>query len=148
MSQEINRIRELEDEIISLRRRINELETDKNLPSGARAEQPVDVTPIDQADVTLRRLVQRIAMILQAEKILIMFQVFHHLLELKMKNYRPSKFVQLMEFLGKFFEMANPLSITILKVKPKQRKKHTDCSAFRTECVFLWSLKSVMKRIV
>jgi two-component system phosphate regulon sensor histidine kinase PhoR len=73
MSQEINRIRELEDEIISLRRRINELETDKNLPSGARAEQPVDVTPIDQADVTLRRLVQRIAMILQAEKILIMF---------------------------------------------------------------------------
>ena len=73
MSQEINRIRELEDEIISLRRRINELETDKNLPSGARSEQPVDVTPIDQADVTLRRLVQRIAMILQAEKILIMF---------------------------------------------------------------------------
>ena len=73
MSQEINRIRELEDEIISLRRRINELETDMILTSGARAEQPVDVTPIDQADVTLRRLVQRIAMILQAEKILIMF---------------------------------------------------------------------------
>lgn len=40
----------------------------------ARAvETSIDVTPINEADQTLRRLVQRIAMILQAEKIVIMF---------------------------------------------------------------------------
>lgn len=33
----------------------------------------IDVAPINEADITLRRLVQRIAMILQAEKIVIMF---------------------------------------------------------------------------
>lgn len=32
-----------------------------------------DVTPINEADATLRRLVQRVAMILQAEKVVIMF---------------------------------------------------------------------------
>jgi PAS domain S-box-containing protein len=76
MKPEKDRIPELLAEIERLRKRITDLETDKNLPissGGARAEQPVDITPIDQADVTLRRLVQRIAMILQAEKILIMF---------------------------------------------------------------------------
>ncbi len=36
-------------------------------------ESGLDVAPISEADVTLRRLVQRIAMILQAEKIVIMF---------------------------------------------------------------------------
>ncbi|MCW5940179.1 MAG: GAF domain-containing protein [Fimbriimonadaceae bacterium] len=36
-------------------------------------ESSVDVAPIQEGDVTLRRLVQRIAMILQAEKIVIMF---------------------------------------------------------------------------
>jgi two-component system phosphate regulon sensor histidine kinase PhoR len=50
---------------------VNELETDKNLPASRSAES--DVTPLSEADVTLRRLVQRIAMILQAEKIVIMF---------------------------------------------------------------------------
>ncbi len=39
--------------------------------SGMEASDPV--APINEADVTLRRLVQRIAMILQAEKIVIMF---------------------------------------------------------------------------
>lgn len=74
MSEEFQRkIHELEGEVERLQRRINELETDKNVPSAAKIEQPVDITPIDQADVTLRRLVQRIAMILQAEKIVIMF---------------------------------------------------------------------------
>lgn len=65
--------RELHAEIERLKQRISELETDKNLPSNSKIEQQVDVTPIDQADVTLRRLVQRIAMILQSEKIVIMF---------------------------------------------------------------------------
>lgn len=39
----------------------------------AAEESSVDVPPINEADLTLRRLVQRIAMILQAEKIVIMF---------------------------------------------------------------------------
>ncbi len=65
--------KELLNEIERLKARIRELETDKNVPAAAKVEQPVDITPIDQADVTLRRLVQRIAMILQAEKIVIMF---------------------------------------------------------------------------
>jgi PAS domain S-box-containing protein len=67
------RINELQAEVDRLNRRISELETDKNLPVSQRSEQTIDVTPIDQADITLRRLVQRIAMILQAEKIVIMF---------------------------------------------------------------------------
>jgi two-component system phosphate regulon sensor histidine kinase PhoR len=37
------------------------------------AESAMDMAPINEADVTLRRLVQRIAMILQSEKIVIMF---------------------------------------------------------------------------
>ena len=43
--------------------------------SGSRPamESSMEVAPINEADVTLRRLVQRIAMILQAEKIAIMF---------------------------------------------------------------------------
>lgn len=64
--------------IEGLRARVAELETqvqrqtvavvdDRSMPSS------MEVTPINEADVTLRRLVQRIAMILQAEKIVIMF---------------------------------------------------------------------------
>ena len=56
--------------------RIKELETELNRPSTqSRSDATVaaEVTPINEADVTLRRLVQRIAMILQAEKIVIMF---------------------------------------------------------------------------
>lgn len=74
MSDDLQRRNDdLQAEITRLKQRISELETDKNVPSATKVEQPVDVTPIDQADVTLRRLVQRIAMILQAEKIVIMF---------------------------------------------------------------------------
>lgn len=39
----------------------------------AALESAVEVAPLNEADQTLRRLIQRIAMILQAEKILIMF---------------------------------------------------------------------------
>jgi two-component system phosphate regulon sensor histidine kinase PhoR len=68
------RIKELEALLEAAERRIKQLETDKNLPSASRgAEVSMDVAPINEADVTLRRLVQRIAMILQAEKIVIMF---------------------------------------------------------------------------
>jgi len=70
----LQRVKELEGERDVLDRRVKQLETDKNLPSNARAnEVSMDVAPINEADVTLRRLVQRIAMILQAEKIVIMF---------------------------------------------------------------------------
>ncbi|MGV3615672.1 MAG: ATP-binding protein [Fimbriimonas sp.] len=72
-----------EDELNSLRmqlanalQRVKELEAEKNVPSPpgrTAAEAAVDVAPLNEADVTLRRLVQRIAMILQAEKIVIMF---------------------------------------------------------------------------
>jgi PAS domain S-box-containing protein len=50
--------------------RIRELEERSATRGG---EQQMEVAPISEADVTLRRLVQRIAMILQAEKIVIMF---------------------------------------------------------------------------
>lgn len=71
--EELNLLRQ---QLSDAQNRIQELE--KAEPSGtatgrAAAEQNVDVTPINEADVTLRRLVQRIAMILQAEKIVIMF---------------------------------------------------------------------------
>lgn len=62
-----------------LKNRIAELEElvkQSNSASGskpAQAEAPVDITPISEGEMTLRRLVQRIAMILQAEKIVIMF---------------------------------------------------------------------------
>lgn len=70
----LKRVKELETGLDAAERRIKQLETDKNLPSSARAaEVSMDVAPINEADVTLRRLVQRIAMILQAEKIVIMF---------------------------------------------------------------------------
>jgi two-component system phosphate regulon sensor histidine kinase PhoR len=68
------RTEELEAENLELHSKNQALE-DK-VQSGeksARAESTLDVAPINEADVTLRRLVQRIAMILQAEKIAIMF---------------------------------------------------------------------------
>lgn len=63
----LKRIEELESERHALEDRI------KSTPQSGRMAETVDVAPINEADVTLRRLVQRIAMILQAEKIVIMF---------------------------------------------------------------------------
>ena len=74
----------LRKEIERLTRRLEESERQKGEPD---AESPksepsrtplshdvgVEIAPIQEGDVTLRRLVQRIAMILQAEKIVIMF---------------------------------------------------------------------------
>ncbi len=66
-----------EGEVENLRSDVDRLrlELDKNSqPSRSQSsETAMDVAPINEADVTLRRLVQRIAMILQAEKIVIMF---------------------------------------------------------------------------
>ncbi|MBS1720701.1 MAG: GAF domain-containing protein [Armatimonadetes bacterium] len=78
-----DRIRELESLVESLNSklaereaRINELERQgsENAPRPAGSNEiTAPEAPINEADVTLRRLVQRIAMILQAEKIAIMF---------------------------------------------------------------------------
>lgn len=64
----------LQSEIAKREERIKELES-RSPDANGRADiatGPVEA-PINEADVTLRRLVQRIAMILQAEKIAIMF---------------------------------------------------------------------------
>lgn len=59
-----------EHEAIQSRPREGEGERVGATPSG---ESGMDTTPISEADATLRRLIQRMAMILQAEKIAIMF---------------------------------------------------------------------------
>lgn len=66
---------ELSDDPVVLKAQLLEaLERIKELESRpSKGEPQVEVAPISEADVTLRRLVQRIAMILQAEKIAIMF---------------------------------------------------------------------------
>jgi two-component system phosphate regulon sensor histidine kinase PhoR len=67
---------ELKRRLEAALQKIRELEADRNIPAQSvrtSAEANLEVTPISEADVTLRRLVQRIAMILQAEKIVIMF---------------------------------------------------------------------------
>jgi PAS domain S-box-containing protein len=67
-------LNQLQQQLAEAQNRIRELEAkldDKD--SGARGDGMGDASPITEADVTLRRLVQRIAMILQAEKIVIMF---------------------------------------------------------------------------
>lgn len=67
-------IKRLTEALEKAQARINQLEVDKNVaPTTLSREASVDVTPINEADITLRRLVQRIAMILQAQKIVIMF---------------------------------------------------------------------------
>lgn len=75
-------IKELQAANDLLQRRNSELEerskqsparTDLGPSKAGSVEPGVEVTPITDADATLRRLVQRIAMILQAEKIVIMF---------------------------------------------------------------------------
>jgi PAS domain S-box-containing protein len=67
--------RQLEEE----KQRHGKLETtaqaegEARVPARPMVDSSLEVAPINEADVTLRRLVQRIAMILQAEKIAIMF---------------------------------------------------------------------------
>ncbi len=66
LEEALARIKQLEEQALNKQSAI---------PSAPRpsVESGVDVTPISESDATLRRLVQRIAMILQAEKIVIMF---------------------------------------------------------------------------
>ncbi|MBS1706182.1 MAG: GAF domain-containing protein [Armatimonadetes bacterium] len=74
------RIQEMETENSGLREQnerlnveLNEFKGAKNQPPRGGGDAGIDATPLNEADATLRRLVQRIAMILQAEKIVIMF---------------------------------------------------------------------------
>jgi two-component system phosphate regulon sensor histidine kinase PhoR len=58
--------------------RVADLEAEKKreeVAQGTKApiESAIEIAPINEADMTLRRLVQRVAMILQAERIVIMF---------------------------------------------------------------------------
>jgi two-component system phosphate regulon sensor histidine kinase PhoR len=64
----LQRIAALEDENRRLKSGVSQ---DSALPQAVPIE--ADVAPIQEGDVTLRRLIQRIAMILQAEAIVIMF---------------------------------------------------------------------------
>lgn len=69
-------VAKLKEEVEQLRKRNAELESHQ--PQKATTGKPVsdaglEVAPISDADATLRRLVQRIAMILQAEQVVIMF---------------------------------------------------------------------------
>ncbi|KAA0234225.1 MAG: GAF domain-containing protein, partial [Armatimonadetes bacterium] len=72
---------ELQKQLANALRRIHELELEQRKQvsdeaasgAGQSVESQAEFTPINEADSTLRRLVQRIAMILQADKIVIMF---------------------------------------------------------------------------
>lgn len=77
MNDELQQLRQENEQ---LKARIAELEQSASKGEGettvqtkTTAETQLDVAPLQEADVTLRRMVQRIAMILQAEKIVIMF---------------------------------------------------------------------------
>lgn len=69
LEEERQRRRELEEPTDSETQGDNE----PRVPTRGGMDSSMEVAPINEADVTLRRLVQRIAMILQAEKIAIMF---------------------------------------------------------------------------
>jgi GAF domain-containing protein len=75
-----NDVNELQARLVEALKRIQELEKEsaehsKSAQSArpSSGESGMEVAPISEADATLRRLVQRIAMILQAERIVIMF---------------------------------------------------------------------------
>ncbi len=69
----VRRIQELEAENQSLRSGSPAPSASPSEPKPAPVESGMEVASIQEGDMTLRRLVQRIAMILQAEKIVIMF---------------------------------------------------------------------------
>ena len=85
MSEEFelpNDLKSLQDQLATALKKIEQLESERpetteernnRIADRTNLDSGVEVAPISEADVTLRRLVQRIAMILQAEKIVIMF---------------------------------------------------------------------------
>src|SRR5437588_2794264 len=71
--QEMDDLNNLKAQYEAALKRISELERQEQDRVRATRAGVEEMTPLSEADVTLRRLVQRIAMILQAEKIVIMF---------------------------------------------------------------------------
>ncbi len=69
----LKRIAALEEENRRLKSPESAPSSSEAVPRSVPMESNVDVAPIQEGDITLRRLVQRIAMILQAERIVIMF---------------------------------------------------------------------------
>src|SRR5688500_6894046 len=75
-------LKNLQEQLATALKRIEQLESEKietpeertnRIADKSNLDSALEVAPISEADITLRRLVQRIAMILQAEKIVIMF---------------------------------------------------------------------------
>lgn len=65
---------QLREQLAAAQDRIRDLEAKATERAAeARSDASIEMAPLSEADVTLRRLVQRIAMILQAEKIVVMF---------------------------------------------------------------------------
>jgi PAS domain S-box-containing protein len=69
----LRRIAELEGQPSGTSESAPAADEQAKVPARPSVESGMDMAPINEADITLRRLVQRIAMILQAEKIVIMF---------------------------------------------------------------------------
>ncbi|MBX3095604.1 MAG: GAF domain-containing protein [Fimbriimonadaceae bacterium] len=69
----MRRIAELEAQLKETRTPNRTEPTSQTIDRSGAAESQVEIAPIQDGEATLRRLVQRIAMILQAEKIVIMF---------------------------------------------------------------------------
>ncbi len=73
----LRQVEELQRKLAELKKQNEELRSSERgatrRADAASTDSGLEVAPIQEGDVTLRRLVQRIAMILQAEKIVIMF---------------------------------------------------------------------------
>src|SRR5438105_5956937 len=67
----ILRVRDLEKQLSERETQVRDLQ--KTAPGRPAPDTGGDIAPISELDTTLRRLVQRIAMILQAEKVVMMF---------------------------------------------------------------------------
>lgn len=64
---------ELEARIAELERKLRERDQEQGAAMARTGEAGSEVAPLSELDTTLRRLIQRIAMILQAEKVVMMF---------------------------------------------------------------------------
>lgn len=70
LKQELERLKQQLEALQAENQKLKGAEPSAEIPT---TDSAIEVGPIQEGDVTLRRLVQRIAMILQAEKIVIMF---------------------------------------------------------------------------
>lgn len=74
MEEQPPSIQELQARIAELEQKLRQADHDPSTSGTVRSVEPTsEVAPLSELDTTLRRLVQRIAMILQAEKVVMMF---------------------------------------------------------------------------